>query len=83
MTAFVAQVEARETELVRERDENRQLCEDYVAQVDKKQEYARGILACIQDTDTTGNAEPKSRRRGILPLVGQTRTAQLFHCRTN
>ena len=65
MTAFVAQVEARETELVRERDENRQLCEDYVAQVDKKQEYARGILACIQDTDTTGNAEPKQAKRNI------------------
>ena len=59
MMAFVAQIDARETELVRERDANRQMCEKYVAQVDRKQGHARGILACcIQDTSTAGNAGP-------------------------
>ena len=65
MAAFVVQVDARERELVLERDGNRQILDAYVTQVNIKQDQAKGILDCIQDTDTRGEAEPNQKQTSI------------------
>ena len=53
MTGFVKNINKREMQLIHECQEMRQICNDYIAQVDEKQSQARGILACMPDTTGT------------------------------
>ena len=50
MTAFVAQIDAREKELAFEGDKNHRARNDYVAQVNSTLEHARALLDYMQDT---------------------------------
>ena len=78
MAAFVVQVDARERELVHERDGNRQILDDYVAQVNMKQKHARGILDCIQGTGRRGEAEP-SQTNIATGMPGKDGTVVSLH----
>ena len=57
MTGFLESINEREGELIQERDENRRLCNEYIAQVSERQSQARrqasAILSCMQDTRST------------------------------
>ena len=57
MTGFLESINEREGELIQECDENRRLCNEYIAQVSERQSQARrqasAILSCMQDTRST------------------------------
>ena len=57
MTGFLESMNEREGELIQKRQENRQLCNEYIAQVSKRQSQARrqasAILSCMQDPSST------------------------------
>ena len=57
MTGFLESINEREGELIQERDENRRLCNEYIAQVTERQSQAcrqaSAILSCMQDTRST------------------------------
>ena len=58
MTGFLESINEREGELIQERDENRRLCNEYIAQVSERQSQARRqasamLSCCMQDTRST------------------------------
>ena len=58
MTGFLESFNEREGELILERDENRRLCNEYIAQVSERQSQARRqasatLSCCMQDTRST------------------------------
>ena len=57
MTGFLESMNEREGELIQKRQENRQLCNEYIAQLSKRQSQARrqasAILSCMQDPSST------------------------------
>ena len=57
MTGFLESMNEREGRLIQERQENRQLCNEYIAQVSERQSQARrqvsAIVYCMQDPRST------------------------------
>ena len=51
LSAFVSAVETRQAELVKELDENRKLCDEYVGQVRMQQRKARAIIRTLNGHD--------------------------------
>ena len=65
MTGFLESINEREGVLIQERDENRRLCNEYIAQVSERQSKARrqasAMLSCMQVTRST-RGNPSSVR---------------------
>ena len=56
--AYIAAVDTQENTLVREVNENRRVCDEYVARVRTLQNQARGIIGFIDNPRSAVNAEP-------------------------
>ena len=79
MMGFLESMNEREMKLIQKRQENRQLCNEYIAQVSKRQSQARRqasamLSCCMQDTRSTREILPASPHWYLLTVLLLYRT---------